>query len=69
MEESNPFKKIETKKKVPKTLKKKVLNDVSITNSMIELGDLFFLKLPRVVSSIINVVNDENQESFKKIKE
>ena len=51
MEEQNPFKELETNKEDPTDIKPKVMQDISVIKTLIELGDLFSLKLGNVLES------------------
>lgn len=48
----NPFKKI-LQQEVPKELKEKVLNDVSIIKLSLDVADLFAVKYPSVIGDFL----------------
>lgn len=48
-EKRNPFKEIETNKKVPTELRQKVMKEIASVKLLMELGDLFFVKYPSVI--------------------
>lgn len=49
----NPFKKILHDEEVPKELKKKVLNDVSLIKLSLDIADLFAVKYPSVIGDFL----------------
>ena len=50
----NPFKKILHNEEVPKILKDKVINDISLIKLSIDLADLFVIKYPNTVSELLD---------------
>ncbi|WP_111706622.1 hypothetical protein [Lutibacter citreus] len=50
----NPFKKILHNEEVPKILKEKVINDISLIKLSIDLADLFVIKYPNTVSELLD---------------
>ena len=48
----NPFKKLETHKKVPEGIKENVMKELSSIKLIAELGDLFFVKYGSVIESV-----------------
>lgn len=51
----NPFKKILHQEEVPKVLKKKVINDVAMIKLSIDVADLFVIKYPNTVESLLTL--------------
>ena len=49
----NPFKKILHSEEVPKELKKKVLNDVSLIKLSLDIADLFAVKYPSIIGDFL----------------
>ncbi len=63
----NPFKKILFNEEVPKVLKEKVINDISLIKLSIDLADLFVVKYPNTVGEFLNteknpIKNDEDED-------
>ena len=50
---SNPFKEILQHNEVPKVLKQKVLNDINMIKLTIDVADLFLVKYPKTLGSIL----------------
>jgi hypothetical protein len=50
---SNPFKKILHHYEVPEVLKEKVLNDINMIKLTIVVADLFLVKYPKTIGSIL----------------
>ncbi len=59
----NPFKKIFEHQEVPKVLKEKVLNDVGMIKLTLDVADLFVVKYPSTMGSLLTV--NEKKESKK----
>lgn len=53
----NPFKQLLCKEKLPKMLKKKVMNDISFINLTIDVADLLTIKYPEAIEEILNLKN------------
>lgn len=51
---NNPFKKILHHEEVPEVLKQKVLNDIDMIKLSIDIADLFVVKYPTVLGSILD---------------
>jgi len=49
----NPFKKILEQEELPKMLKEKVLNDISFIKLAIDITDLFVVKAPGTIESLL----------------
>lgn len=49
----NPFKKILRNEEVPKVLREKVINDISLIKLSIDLADLFVVKYPNTVEDFL----------------
>ena len=60
----NPFKKILHNEEVPKLLKEKVMNDISFIKFSIDVADLFVVKYPATVGSILSM-NDKKDKRKK----
>lgn len=56
----NPFKKIITNQKLPDTLRKKVLNDVSAIKLILDIADLTFVKYPASLENLYNTAKPKN---------
>ena len=50
----NPFKKILHNEEVPKALRKKVINDISLIKLSIDIADLFVVKYPSTVGEFLD---------------
>lgn len=48
----NPFKEIETDKEAPAELKKSVFKELNSIQLIMDIGDLFFSKVPSVVKEV-----------------
>jgi hypothetical protein len=59
----NPFKKIFEHQEVPKVLKEKVLNDVGMIKLTLDIADLFVVKYPNTIGSLLTL--NEKKESKK----
>lgn len=59
----NPFKKIFEHQEVPKVLKEKVLNDVGMIKLTLDVADLFVVKYPSTMGSLLTV--NEKKETKK----
>jgi hypothetical protein len=62
----NPFKKIFEHQEVPKVLKEKVLNDVGMIKLTLDVADLFVVKYPNTIGSLLTL--NEKKESKKSKK-
>ena len=51
----NPFKKIFEHHEVPKVLKNKVLNDVDMIKLTLDVADLFVVKYPNTMGSLLTI--------------
>ena len=49
----NPFKKILHQEELPKVLKEKVMNDISLIKLTIDMADLFAVKYPNTIESLL----------------
>lgn len=56
----NPFKKIFEHQEVPKVLKEKVLNDVGMIKLTLDVADLFVVKYPSTMGSLLTL-NEKNE--------
>jgi len=59
----NPFKKIFEHQEVPKVLKEKVLNDVGMIKLTLDVADLFVVKYPSTMGSLLTL--NEKKETKK----
>lgn len=59
---SNPFKKILHHHEVPDVLKQKVLNDINMIKLTIDVADLFLVKYPNTIGSVLGGENKKNKE-------
>ncbi|UMB53615.1 hypothetical protein MKD41_14925 [Lutibacter sp. A64] len=50
----NPFKKILHNEEVPKALRKKVINDISLIKLSIDMADLFVVKYPSTIGEFLD---------------
>jgi hypothetical protein len=50
---SNPFKEILHQEKLPTMLKEKVMNDISFIKLTIDVADLFVVKCPETIESLL----------------
>jgi hypothetical protein len=50
---SNPFKKILNHYEVPEVLKQKVLNDINMITLTLDVADLFLVKYPNTIASLM----------------
>jgi hypothetical protein len=50
----NPFKKILHNEEVPKVLREKVINDISLIKLSIDIADLFVVKYPSTVGEFLD---------------
>ncbi len=63
----NPFKKILYNEEVPKVLREKVINDISLIKFSIDVADLYVLKYPNTIEDFFITVkkqlkNNKNKE-------
>lgn len=58
----NPFKKILHQEEVPKVLKKKVINDVAMIKLSIDVADLFVIKYPNTMESLLTLNSKKNKK-------
>lgn len=63
----NPFKEILHNEIVPKVLKEKVINDISLIKLSIDIADLFAVKYPATIKQFLDtekkpINNDENDD-------
>lgn len=49
----NPFKKILHNEEVPKVLREKVINDISLIKLSIDIADLFAVKYPNTIGEFL----------------
>lgn len=49
----NPFKKILHNQEVPKALREKVINDISLIKFSIDVADLFVIKYPNAIEDFL----------------
>ena len=61
----NPFKKLLHNEEVPKILREKVINDISLIKLSIDIVDLFVVKYPGTIGDFL----DTETNSIKKRKE
>ncbi|WP_298367937.1 hypothetical protein [uncultured Lutibacter sp.] len=61
----NPFKKILHNEEVPKILKEKIINDISLIKLSIDMADLFVVKYPNTIGEFL----DTDNKNTKKKKE
>lgn len=57
----NPFKKILHNEEVPKLLKEKVMNDISFIKLSIDMADLFVVKYPNTIGSLLSSNNKKEK--------
>jgi hypothetical protein len=62
----NPFKKIIEHQEVPKVLKEKVLNDVGMIKLTLDVADLFVVKYPNTIGSLLTLNEKEETKKSKK---
>jgi hypothetical protein len=64
----NPFKKILHQEEVPKVLKQKVINDIGMIKLTIDVADLFVIKYPNTIESLLtlNTKKDKKKPNNKK---
>ena len=62
----NPFKKIFEHQEVPKVLKEKVLNDVGMIKLTLDVADLFVVKYPSTLGSLLTVNEKKKTKKPKK---
>ncbi len=62
----NPFKKIFEHQEVPKVLKEKVLNDVGMIKLTLDVADLFVVKYPNTIGSLLTLNEKEETKKSKK---
>jgi hypothetical protein len=56
----NPFKKILHNEEVPKILRDKIINDISLIKLSIDIADLFVIKYPGIAGSFLE--GDDNEK-------
>ena len=66
----NPFKKILHNEEVPKALREKVINDISLIKLSIDIADLFVVKYPSTIGEFLDtekkpIKNTEKNNSSK----
>lgn len=59
----NPFKKLLHNEEVPKVLKEKVINDISLIKLSIDLADLFVVKYPNTIGEFLTTENEDDFNS------
>lgn len=59
----NPFKKILHNEEVPKALREKVINDISLIKLSIDIADLFVVKYPSTLGEFL----DTEKKTIKNI--
>ncbi len=62
----NPFKKIFEHQEVPKVLKEKVLNDVGMIKLTLDVADLFVVKYPSTMGSLLTLNEKKEIKKPKK---
>lgn len=62
----NPFKKILEHQEVPKVLKEKVLGDVAKIKLAIDMADLFVVKYPNTMGSLLTLKEEKEKKKPKK---
>ena len=62
----NPFKKIFEHQEVPKVLKEKVLNDVGMIKLTLDVADLFVVKYPSTIGSLLTLNEKKEIKKPKK---
>ena len=62
----NPFKKIFEHQEVPKVLKEKVLNDVGLIKLTLDVADLFVVKYPNTIGSLLTLNEKKESKKLKK---
>ena len=62
----NPFKKIFEHQEVPKVLKEKVLNDVGMIKLTLDVADLFVVKYPNTIGSLLTLSEKKESKKLKK---
>ena len=60
----NPFKKLIHNEEVPKVLREKVINDISLIKLSLDVADLFVVKYPNTISEFL----DTEKKPIKKKK-
>ncbi|WP_372747008.1 hypothetical protein [Lutibacter sp.] len=58
----NPFKKILHDEEVPKALREKVINDISLIKLSIDIADLFVVKYPSTFGEFLNTEKKINKK-------
>lgn len=64
----NPFKKILEHQEVPKVLKDRVLNDVDMIKLTLDVADLFVVKYPNTIGSLLTLNEKKNLKNQPKNK-
>lgn len=57
----NPFKKILYNEEVPKVLREKVINDISLIKFSIDVADLFIIKYPNAIEDFLITEKQQNK--------
>ncbi|MFD0760778.1 hypothetical protein ACFQZW_01650 [Lutibacter aestuarii] len=58
----NPFKQILNSQEVPKILKERVINDISLIKLSIDMADLFMVKYPNTVEGFLATKKNINKK-------
>ena len=58
----NPFKKILHNEEVPKILRERVINDISMIKLSIDVADLFVIKFPGIAGSLLTLTDDNEKQ-------
>tara|TARA_R110002073_G_scaffold279026_1_gene443164 strand:+ start:451935 stop:452123 length:189 start_codon:yes stop_codon:yes gene_type:complete len=59
----NPFKKILHQEELPQKLKEKVMNDISFIKLSIDVADLFAVKYPEAIDSLLRMKETKTKEN------
>ena len=62
----NPFKKLLHNEEVPKILREKVINDISLIKLSIDVADLFVVKYPRTIGGFLITETKNSNKGNKK---
>lgn len=62
----NPFKKLLHNEEVPKALREKVINDISLIKLSLDVADLFVVKYPNTIGQFLDTENDPIKKKKKK---
>jgi hypothetical protein len=60
----NPFKKILHNEEVPKILREKIINDISLIKLSIDIADLFAVKYPSIIGEFL--ITEKKQRKKEK---